>query len=117
MTFLSQEMSLNIDMNKILLVIVSGVCPKSLSRSLILPQSWNVVNPGKMFMQLIDTIVLSCCYQITKIFCSKYGSADASSARGPCNFGPLADLAISVFREVSFYTVFTQIRTSRKRKL
>ena len=47
--FLSQEISLNIDINKILPVKVSGVCPKSLSRSLILPQSCNVVNPGKMF--------------------------------------------------------------------
>ena len=40
-----------------------------------------------------------CCNQITKIFCTRYGSANASSARGPCNFG-LADLPISVFREV-----------------
>ena len=47
--FLSQEMSLNIDINKILPVKVSGVCPKSLSRSLILSQSCNVVNPGNMF--------------------------------------------------------------------
>ena len=34
-----------------------------------------------------------CCNQITKIFCTRYGSANASSARGPCNFGPLANLA------------------------
>ena len=47
--FLSQEMSLNIDINKILPVKVSGVLTKSLRRSLILPQSCNVVNPGKMF--------------------------------------------------------------------
>ena len=47
--FLSQAMSLNIDMNRILPVKVSGVCPKSLRRSLILSQSCNVVNPGKMF--------------------------------------------------------------------
>ena len=40
-----------------------------------------------------------CCYQVTKIVCTKHGSANASSARGPCNFGPLTDLAISVFRE------------------
>ena len=53
-----------------------------------------------------------CCYQVTKIFCTKYGSANASSARSPCNFGPLADLAISVFREVSINTGFTQILTS-----
>ena len=52
-----------------------------------------------------------CCNQITKIFCTRYGSANASSAQGPCDFGPLADLAISVFREVSMNTVFTQIRT------
>ena len=53
-----------------------------------------------------------CCYQVTTICGSKYGFAIASSARGPCNFGPLADLAISVFREVSINTVFTQILTS-----
>ena len=40
-----------------------------------------------------------------------------SSARGPCGFGPLADLAISFFREVSINTVFIQFRTSRRRKL
>ena len=50
-----------------------------------------------------------CCYQVTKFFCTWYGSANASSARGPCIFGPLTDLAISVFREVSVNTVFTQI--------
>ena len=49
-----------------------------------------------------------CCYQVTIIFCTKYGSANASSARGPCNFGPLADLANSVFREMSFNTVLTK---------
>ena len=32
----------------------------------------------------------------------------------PCNFRPLTDLAISVFKEVSINTVFTQIHTSRK---
>ena len=47
--FLSQELSLNVDINRILPVKVAGVCPKSLSRSLILPQSCNVVNPGKIF--------------------------------------------------------------------
>ena len=36
---------------------------------------------------------------------------------GPCNFGPLTDLAISVFWEVSFNIVFTQIHTSRRRRL
>ena len=59
-----------------------------------------------------------CCYQVTKNFCTRYGSANASCARGPCNFGPLTeDLAISVFKEVSINTVFTQIHTSRKRRL
>ena len=53
-----------------------------------------------------------CCYQVTKIFSTRYGSAIASSARGPCNFSPLTDLAISVFREVNTNTVLTQILTS-----
>ena len=57
------------------------------------------------------------CYQVTKIFCTKYGSAIASSARGPCDSGPLTDLAISIFREMSKNTVFTQILTSRRRGL
>ena len=47
--FLSQEMSLNIDIKRILPVTDSGVCPIELRRSLILSQSCNVVNPGKMF--------------------------------------------------------------------
>ena len=42
-----------------------------------------------------------CCYQVTEIDSSRYGFAIASSARSPCNFGPLADVAMSVFREMS----------------
>ena len=49
LSLLSQEMSLNIDINKILHVNVSGVSPNLLSRSVTLPQSCNVVNPGKIF--------------------------------------------------------------------
>ena len=55
-----------------------------------------------------------CCNQITKIFCTKYDSANTNSARCCCDFGLLADLAISVFREVSINTVFTKIHTSRR---
>ena len=58
-----------------------------------------------------------CCDQVTQIFCTRYGSANDSSARGPCNYGPLTDLAISVFREMSINTVLTQIHTSSKRRL
>ena len=65
------------------------------------------------FTSFTENFVI-CGSQITKIFCTKYDSANESSARGPCNFGPLADLAISVFREVSINTVLTQISTSRK---
>ena len=53
-----------------------------------------------------------CCYQVTKFFSTRYGSAIPSSAWGPCNFGPFTDLAISVFREMSINTMFTQILTS-----
>ena len=65
------------------------------------------------FTSFTDNLVI-CFNQITKIFCTRYDSANTSSARGPCDFGPLADLAISVFREVSMNTVFTQIHTSRR---
>ena len=43
-----------------------------------------------------------CCYQVTEVDSSRYGFAIASSARGPCNFGPFTDLAISVFREIEY---------------
>ena len=68
------------------------------------------------FTMFTENFVI-CCNQITKIFCTKYGSANASSARGHCNFGPLTDVAISVFRELSCNTVLTQIHTSRRRRL
>ena len=54
------------------------------------------------------------CYPVTKKFSTRYGSAIASSARSPGTFGPLTDLAISVFREVSINTAFTQIHTSSR---
>ena len=63
------------------------------------------------FTSFTENFVI-CCYQVTKIFCTKYGAAIASSARGPCNFGPLTYLAISTFREMSINTVLTQILTS-----
>ena len=63
------------------------------------------------FTTFTENFVIGC-NQITKILCTMYGSANASSARGPCDFGPLTDLAISVFREVSINTVFNQIHTS-----
>ena len=53
-----------------------------------------------------------CCYQVTKIVSARYGSAIASSARGPCNFRPLTDLAISVFREMSIKTAYTNPHVS-----
>ena len=49
------------------------------------------------FAIVVEDLVI-CCDQITKIFSTRYGSAIASSARSPWNFGPLTDLTISVFR-------------------
>ena len=63
------------------------------------------------FAIVTENLVI-CCYQVTKIFCTRYDSAIASSAWGPCNFGPFTDLAISVFREMNINTVLTQILTS-----
>ena len=50
-----------------------------------------------------------CCYQVTKLFCSRHWIASASSARCPCNFDPLADFALSVHRDVCGNTVLRQI--------
>ena len=57
------------------------------------------------------------CYQVTKIFSTRYGSAIASSAWSPSNLVLWQDLAISVFGKMSIKTVFTQSRTSRKLRL
>ena len=65
------------------------------------------------FTTFTENFVIGC-KLITNIFCTKYDSANTSSARGPSDFGPLADLAISIFREVNINTVFTQIHTSHK---
>ena len=63
------------------------------------------------FAIVTENLVI-CCYQVTKIFSTRYGSPSASSARFPCNFSPLTDLAISVFKKMSINTVLTQILTS-----
>ena len=65
------------------------------------------------FSIFTDNFVIGC-YQVTNIFSTRYGSANPSFARSSCNFGPLADLAISVFREVSINTVLAQIHTSHR---
>ena len=49
-----------------------------------------------------------CCNQITKISCTKYDSANASSAWGLVILSS-DDLAISVFREMNINTVFTKM--------
>ena len=64
------------------------------------------------FTTFTENLVI-CCNQITINFCTRYDSANASSARGPSNVGPLTDLAILVLRERSINTVLTQILTSR----
>ena len=46
------------------------------------------------FTIVTENLVI-CCHQVTKIFSTRYGFAFASSARGPCDFGPLTDLAKS----------------------
>ena len=63
LSFVPQEMSLNIDTNRILPVKVSGVSPNLLSRSVTLPHSCNVVNPGKYSTRiqsaLHDSVIVS----------------------------------------------------------
>ena len=52
----------------------------------------------------IENFVI-CCYQVTKLFCSRYCFASALPARSPCNLGSLGHFAISFFREVTKDTV------------
>ena len=49
LSFVPQEMSLNIDMKRILPVKFSGVSPNLYSKLLTFSLSCNVLNPGKMF--------------------------------------------------------------------
>ena len=43
-----------------------------------------------------------CCFQVSNVLCSRYGSANAFSARNPRYLGLHTDVAIFVLREVSF---------------
>ena len=47
------------------------------------------------FTSLIEDFVIRC-YQVTKLFCSKYCFARASSVRSPCYCGSQTDIAFSV---------------------
>ena len=51
--------------------------------------------------QIVTQNLVICCWQITKFFSTKYGSAIASSARGSCNFCPGTNLEMSVFGKMS----------------
>ena len=66
---------------------------------------------------IVTEDLVICCYQVTKFVSTRYGLVIASSAWGPCNFGPFTDLAISVCKEMSLNIVLTQIHTSRRRRL
>ena len=67
--------------------------------------------------EIVTENLVICCYGVTKISTTKYGSTIASPARSPSNFGPLADLAISVLKEMRINNVFTHILTFRRRAL
>ena len=55
MSFVPQEMSLNIDINRILLVKFSGVSSNFNSKLLTSALSCNVLNPGKIFHSSIGS--------------------------------------------------------------
>ena len=56
------------------------------------------------FISFVEDFVI-CCYEVTKFLCPRYWFASSPSAKSPCNVGPLAYFAISVFREMSINTV------------
>ena len=49
-------------------------------------------------------------YQVTKLFCTRWSFASTFSARSPCYLGSQADIAISVFWEVSKNTLLPRFR-------
>ena len=53
-----------------------------------------------------------CFYQVTKIFSTKLRLHHCVSCTAPCDFSPLADLAISFLREMSAIMVLTKIHMS-----
>ena len=55
-----------------------------------------------------------CCYQVTKLFCSKYWFASAPSAQSPCHFWSFADVGVSVFREVTKNAVHARDHSCRR---
>ena len=74
------------------------------------PQSHPLAGQAQACGRLIRTVsrftsftknFVNGCVQSTNNFCTKHDSANTSSARSPCYFSPVPDLAISVFREVS----------------
>ena len=63
------------------------------------------VLPFHLRLGIFEDFVIGC-NQNTKFLCPRYCIPNASSARGPCTFGSLAELAISVFWEESINSVF-----------
>ena len=61
------------------------------------------------FTSFVEDFVI-CCYQVSKLFCPKYCFANELLARSPCYFVSQADIAISVFWEVSKNTVLLRFR-------
>ena len=65
----------------------------------------------KRLTSFTENFVIRGCL-ITKIFRTKYGSANASPARVPCNFRPQANITISVFQKVRVDTLLSQTCTT-----
>ena len=60
------------------------------------------------FTSFVENLMI-CRYQVTKLFCSRWSFASASSARGFCYLGSQASVAIWVLREVSKNTVLPRL--------
>ena len=76
-----------------------------LSKQILYHDSVSVI--VSRFTSCTENFVI-CFYQVTKIFCSKYGCASAFSARGPRNLGSLVYLAISFATVARGYCVMTE---------
>ena len=103
-------------------LLVSSSAPRTFARSFQFPEK--LLFCTDLYHDCVSVIVsrftsftknfVICCCQVTNIFCSRYGLASAFSAKSPSYLGLLANVAVSVLREVSVNTVLTRYHFSHR---
>ena len=78
------------------------------------------VEPSRVRRRLLQTCLEDhppaiCRHQVTTLFCTRWSFVSAFSARSPYHFGSQADVAISVFLELTENTVLPRYRCHYRR--